>query len=129
QKCMGYPGTDRILAEGSDPGRRTRPDRWFYSRSARAMKLRGSRVRPLVSRARKICPWITDSDVSTLRSWADPEIIGAGLMAEMIEHDILENGKPRPIFDALCKLRRTQSTYARELGLSPAARSAEGARR
>jgi hypothetical protein len=121
---MPEPQIDALLAEAPPPEGKRRPDRWFYSRSARAMKLRGRRARPLVNRVKAKCPWIEDSDLPTLRGWADLEIVGSGLMAELIENGIVEDGKPRPILDALRKLRDTQLGYAKTLGLCPVARAA-----
>jgi hypothetical protein len=122
---MPKPTIESVLDEAPAPtSPRGRTDKWFYSRSARAMKLRGRRTRPLVTRIKAMCPWIEPSDIATLRSWADMEIIGAGLMAELIEGGLFEDGKPRAIIDTLRGIRTTQLRYAAELGLTPAARLA-----
>jgi hypothetical protein len=36
------------------------------------------------------CPWIEDSDLLTYDSWADLDLIGAGVTAEFIEGGMVE---------------------------------------
>jgi len=122
---MGDKPIEQVLAEAPRPDRHHRVDAWFYGRSARAMKLRSRRVRPLVKRTLDRCPWITQSDITTLRAWADLEILGAACMAELLETGVLDGKKqPKSLIDQLRRIRSTQLQYARELGLSPAARMA-----
>jgi phage terminase small subunit len=119
---MSDKAIEDVLVEAPFPDRHHRTDRWFYSRSARAVKLRSRRVRPMVKRIRDACPWIENSDLPTLRGYCDLELIGAALMADILENGVLQEGVPRPIIDAVMRVRRTQLGYASALGLSPAAR-------
>lgn len=101
---------------------RGRTDRWFWGRSARAMRLRSRRVKPMVKKILDKCAWIEQSDVSTVRAYVDLELLGAALMADFLEHGALKDGLPRPVIDKIIAIRRAQLTYASALGLTPAAR-------
>ena len=69
-------------------------------------------------------PWIDDADVPALRAWAELEIIGAGLFADITARGTLnDEGEPRRAVDDLRRIRQTQLVYSRELGLTPKSRA------
>ena len=97
----------------------------LYVRSAGGLKLRDEKTRRLVRRMRIAMPWLEDADEPTARGWAQIEI-----MADMA-HQVLRtigiiNGKgdPRRLLSEFRQLRQAQLAYARELGMTPAARMA-----
>jgi hypothetical protein len=121
---------EKILADHpfpeQDPNAKShghgRTDRWFWGRSARAMRLRSRRVKPMVKKILDNCPWIEQSDISTVRGFVDLELLGAALMADFLENGALKEGLPRPVIDKIIAIRRAQLTFASALGLTPAAR-------
>jgi hypothetical protein len=97
----------------------------LYVKSAGGLKLRDEKTRRLVRRMRIAMPWLEDADEPTARGWAQIEI-----MADMA-HQVLRtigiiNGKgdPRRLLSEFRQLRQAQLAYARELGMTPAARMA-----
>lgn len=97
----------------------------LYARSPSALQVRAERVRRLVVRMRKTMPWLEPSDTPAARAWAELEILGAHAFAELEKNGLLNaNGDPRRLFTDLLRLRQVQVTYARELGMTPAARVA-----
>jgi hypothetical protein len=86
------------------------------------MRLRSRRVKPMVKKILDKCPWIEQSDISTVRGFVDLELLGAAPMADFLEHGALKDGLPRPVIDKIIAIRHAQLTYASALGLTPAAR-------
>jgi hypothetical protein len=55
----------------------------LYVKSKNGLKLRDEPVRRLVRRMREALPWLQDSDMATCRDWAQLEILGAMIYAEL----------------------------------------------
>lgn len=69
-------------------------------------------------------PWLQDCDVPTCRAWAEIELLAS--RAYMILASVgISNGQGEPLrlLGDFRLLRQTQLSYARELRMTPAARS------
>lgn len=89
------------------------------------MKLRHRRIRRLVEKMRVTMIWLEPSDLPAARAWAELEILGANVFAELAANGVTNpQGEPRRLLTELRQLRQAQLAYARELGMTPAARMA-----
>ena len=97
----------------------------LYVRSASGLKLRDRKVQRLVRAMRGAMPWIEESDVPACRAWAQLEILSDQAFAIVRTIGILNReGEPRRLLTDVRQLRQAQLAYARELGMTPAARMA-----
>jgi hypothetical protein len=93
---MNKPKTQR---EG--PGRtteRTRPRAatGLYLKSADGLRIRHRKVRRLVQKMRILMPWLEPSDIPCARAWAELELLGANVFAELITNGVSnDQGEPR----------------------------------
>ncbi|HUY39801.1 MAG TPA: hypothetical protein VNF29_05060 [Candidatus Binataceae bacterium] len=70
-------------------------------------------------------PWLDDIDVPAARAWSQLEILADRAFAYLRALDIVNaKDEPRRLLDELRKLRLAQLGFARELGMTPAARMA-----
>lgn len=74
-------------------------------------------------------PWLHESDIPAARAWAQPEILADLAFSHLRKEGVLqatgENaGEPRRLLADFRSLRSVQIVYARELGMTPAARNA-----
>jgi len=104
----------------------------LYARSPGALEVRGRKVARLMRRLRVVAPWIEPSDESTARAYCELEIMGAQIFAALSKMDdavvrTSKDGKDlevRKLVDSHRTMKLAQLAYARELGLTPAARMA-----
>jgi hypothetical protein len=97
----------------------------LYVRSTNGLRLRDEKVRRLVRRMRQCMPWLEDADEPAARAWAQIEVLAD--MAHTILRTIgitSHGGEPRRLLTDFRQLRLAQLQYARELGMTPAARLA-----
>jgi hypothetical protein len=95
----------------------------LYVRSANGIKLRDRKVSRLVQKMRAAMHWLELSDFPTCRAWAELEILAGEVYAALRTMGVLNaKGEGRRLLDDYRKLRQTQAVYARELGMTPAAR-------
>jgi phage terminase small subunit len=86
---------------------------------------RDQAVRRLSRRARTLLPWIEDADASAVRAWAELEVLAREAYAKLREQGILNDaGEPRALTDVYQRLRKSQLAFEKELGMTPAARTA-----
>ncbi len=72
-----------------------------------------------------VMPWLERSDIPCARTWAELEILGANVFAELMATGLTNSeGEPRRLLTELRQLRQTQLAYERELGMTPAAKVA-----
>jgi hypothetical protein len=96
-----------------------------YVKSANGLRLRHRKVRRLVEKMKAVMAWLEPSDVPAARAWAELEILGAIIFAELITNGIGNaDGEPRRLLTEFRQLRQVQLAYERELGMTPAARMA-----
>jgi len=96
-----------------------------YIKSPNGLKLRDERVRRLVRRVRNVMPWLEDADVAALRAWAQFEILADQCHAYIRRVGVFnEKGNIRDALAHFRLLRSAPLAYARELGMTPAARMA-----
>jgi len=113
---------DQEVANGQ---RRRHARTGLYVKSASGMRVRDRRVRRLVERMRTEMPWLEASDLPACRAWAELEILGAHAFSELLGAGLLNGeGEPRRLLSDFRQLRQVQLAYARELGMTPAARIA-----
>jgi phage terminase small subunit len=104
----------------------------LYARSPGALEIRGRKVARLMRRLRVVAPWIEPSDESTARAYCELEIMGAQIFAALSKMGdavvrTSKDGKDlevRKLVDSHRTMKLAQLAYARELGLTPAARMA-----
>lgn len=97
----------------------------LYLKSGDGLRLRHRKVRRLVEKMLAVMPWIERSDIPCARAWAELEILGANVFAELMANGVSNSeGEPRRLLTELRQLRQTQLAFARELGMTPAARVA-----
>jgi Phage terminase, small subunit len=104
----------------------------LYARSPGALEIRGRKVARLMRRLRVVAPWIEPSDESTARAYCELEIMGAQIFAALSKMGdaVVRNSKDgkdlevRKLVDSHRTMKLAQLAYARELGLTPAARMA-----
>jgi hypothetical protein len=69
--------------------------------------------------------WLEPSDLPTCRAWAELEFLAGQVYAVLRTLGVVNpKGEGRRLLDDYRKLRQTQAVYARELGMTPAARMA-----
>jgi hypothetical protein len=56
----------------------------LYMKSSDALRLRHRKVRRLVQKMRTVTPWLELSDIPCARAWAEIEILGANIFAELM---------------------------------------------
>ena len=118
---MDQPKDEREQSERARPHSAT----GLYVKSGDGLRLRHRRVRRLVQKMLTVMPWIEPSDIPSARAWAELEILGANVFAELIANGVTNReGEQRRLLTELRQLRQVQLAYARELGMTPAARMA-----
>jgi hypothetical protein len=69
--------------------------------------------------------WLVPSDLPACRSWAELELLGARVFADLERNGVTNaQGEPRRLLGDLRQLRQVQLAYERELGMTPASRLA-----
>jgi hypothetical protein len=97
----------------------------IYVKSRNGRKLRDLTVRRLTQKMRAAMPWLESADLPVCRSWAELEVLSTRIYAELRERGLLNStGEARRLVDTYRTLRHTQLGFARELGMTPAARIA-----
>ena len=97
----------------------------LYVKAPSGMRVRHRKTRRLVEKMRTQMPWLEPSDLPACRAWAELEILGANAFSELLGSGLLNaEGEPRRLLTDLRQLRQVQLAYARELGMTPAARMA-----
>src|SRR5262249_54544890 len=102
----------------------------LYVKSKNGKQLRHERVRRLVNKMQAACPWVAESDLPAARAWAEMEILAGQVywalkMAGPINYQrgaVDGDLRARRLLEDFRLLRQSQLVYARELGLTPAAR-------
>jgi hypothetical protein len=113
------------MNQTSSPGGRAKTG--LYVRSASGLKLRDRKVQRLVRAMRVAMPWLEEADIPTCRAWAQLEILSDIAYAMLTRIGIISNNiacEPRRLLTDFRQLRQAQLAYARELGMTPAARMA-----
>ena len=68
-------------------------------------------------------PWLKDSDVPVCRAWAELEVLSARIYAELRDNGFLNpEGDARRLLNDYRGLRKTQLSFAMQLGMTPVAR-------
>jgi hypothetical protein len=98
-------------------------DTGLYVKSRNGLRLRDLNVRRLVRRMRVAMPWLKDSDVPVCRAWAELEVLSARIYAELRDNGFLNpEGDARRLLNDYRGLRKTQLSFAMQLGMTPVAR-------
>jgi hypothetical protein len=97
----------------------------LYAKSESALRIRAERVRRIVNRVRREMPWLADSDVPALKSWAELEILSATTFAWLTKMNVINSeGEPRRLLAEHRQMKLAALAYAKELGLTPLTRAA-----
>jgi hypothetical protein len=99
----------------------------LWVRSSNGIKLRSRKVRGLVARMHAAMPWLMPSDEPTCRHWAELEILGSNLFADLVQRgELNDDGDPRRVLTEYRQLRQAQLKLEDALGMTPSSRSALG---
>jgi phage terminase small subunit len=97
----------------------------LFVKSKNGGKFRELTVRRLTQKMRARMPWLEDSDLPVYRAWAKLEVLSTRLYAELRERGLINSkGESRQLLNHDRTMRQTQLGFARELGMTPAARIA-----
>lgn len=95
----------------------------MYVKAENGLRLRSRKVRRLVTKMRLAMPWVDDADLPAARAWAELEIIGSHVFADLITKGVTTaSGDPRRLLSEFRMLRAAQLRYEEALGMTPAAR-------
>jgi len=109
----GPPGNQHALTHG------------LFVKSSTGVRLRSRPVQRLVRQMQDMMPWLKQSDLPAVRSWAQLEYLGAKVYADLMQRGfLLESGEPRKLLSEFRQLKLAQLAYERDLGLTPATRAA-----
>jgi len=119
--------------QGGQPGNGNAVQHGVYARTGTGLQRRDKRVRRLVAKVLAAIPAFEPSDIPVLKAWAELEILAASAFLSLSDRDEAgraritdADGKPRELLTVYRQIRQTQLPFARELGLTPAARRALG---
>lgn len=74
---------------------------------------------------KKEMPWLQPSDTPAMKSWAELEVLSATVFAWLLRMNVINaDGEPRRLLSEHRQLKIAQLAFARELGMTPAARMA-----
>ncbi len=123
----GQKGT-LTLKSGAKVGTVPPSSHGLYVKSPNGLRLRYRRVRRLVRKMFNNMPWLQESDEPSARAWAELEILGSRMFAELETAGFLSTttNEPRRLVTEYRQLRQAQITHARELGMTPSSRAALG---
>jgi hypothetical protein len=103
----------------------------LYVRARPGLKLRDKKVERLVRKMRNVMSWLEPCDLPACRAWAEMEYLCGQVYAVLASTGVFTQGgeehpkiATRRLLDDYRKLRQTQAVFARELGMTPAARMA-----
>jgi hypothetical protein len=97
----------------------------LYVRARPGLRLRDKKVERLVRKMRTAMYWLESADLPACRAWAELEYLSGQVYAVLRAMGVQNSqGESRRLLDDYRKLRQTQAVYARELGMTPAARMA-----
>lgn len=97
----------------------------LYVKAAAGLKLRDRKVSRLVRKMRDTMPWLEAEDLPAARAWAELEYLSGQVYAILRLGTVVSaNGEGKRLLDDYRKLRQAQLAFARELGMTPAARMA-----
>jgi hypothetical protein len=95
----------------------------LYVKSPDGLRLRWRRVQRLVRKMQIAMPWVSPVDLPAMRAWAEMEILGSNIFAELHLNGVTtSSGEPRRLLGELRMLRTAQLAYERDLGMTPSAR-------
>lgn len=97
----------------------------LYVKSPNGLKLRDRRVQRLVRKMTVAMPWLEPTDIPACRAWAEFEVLAGQVYAALRAMGVVNaKGEGRRLLHDYRLLRQAQAIFARELGLTPAARMA-----
>ena len=117
-------------ARGGQPGNQNTVKHGLYTRDKNALKLRARAVRRLVAKAYDLCPWLTPTDWSTVQAWAETVKLKAVCFVALERTNPYreDNGDlvGRRLLQDYMRLGSLELAFAKEIGLTPAARVSMG---
>lgn len=107
------------------PAPTTRARTGLYVKASPGLRLRDRKVTRLVRKMRAALPALQDCDMPACRAWAQFEYLAEQVYAILRTGAVVNaKGEGKRLLDDYRKLRQAQLLFARELGLTPAARRA-----
>src|ERR1700719_2401474 len=95
---------DTPLSEFSDLVPHPRPSQAIVAKKKR----RDQRMRGIMNSVKRRMPWLEDSDMPTLRSWAELESVSRELYDRLRSEGVArDDGEPRATLDAFRKIKTT----------------------
>jgi hypothetical protein len=97
----------------------------LYVRALPGLRLRDKRVERLARKVRNAMPWLEPADFPAVRAWAELEYLSGQVYATLRAMGVINrDSEPRRLLSEFRQLRQAQLAFARELGMTPAARIA-----
>src|SRR5713226_8013436 len=97
----------------------------LYVRARPGLKLRDKKVERLARKMRGVMRWLEPSDMPACRAWAEMEYLAGQVYAVLRGAGVFnQKGEARRLLTDYRQLRQAQLGFARELGMTPAARMA-----
>jgi hypothetical protein len=97
----------------------------LYVRASAGIKLRDRLTTRLVRKMFVAMPWLEEEDRPAARAWAQFEYLSGQVYAVLRAGSVVNAaGEGKRLLDDYRKLRLAQAVFARELGMTPAARMA-----
>jgi hypothetical protein len=79
----------------------------------------------LARKVRAVMPWLEPADFPAVRAWSELEYLSGQVYATLRAMGVINrDSEPRRLLSEFRQLRQAQLAYARELGMTPAARMA-----
>ena len=114
-----------MSADGNSPTTGRRASTGLYVRARPGLKLRDKKVERLARKMRAVMPWLEPSDMPACRAWAEMEYLAGQVYAVLRAGGVFnQKGEARRLLTDYRQLRQAQLGFARELGMTPAARMA-----
>jgi phage terminase small subunit len=95
-------------------------------RSTPAKARKDQVVARLCRRVFRVCDYLKEADRPAVRAWAELEVLAGMAYAKLRDEGLLRDdgsGEAKTLVDVFQRLRKTQLSFAREIGLTPRARA------
>jgi hypothetical protein len=108
---------------GAPSGNQNAATTGLYIRTPAGLRQRDKRVERLARRMRLAMPWLEEADGPACRAWAELEVLAQTVYLELRNKGVLnEQGEAKRLLDDYRKLRQTQISFSRSLGMTPEGR-------
>lgn len=114
----------RLYSAPAQAGQQPMSGLWAKSKSVLAVRERA--VRHMITKARRVMPFLQDCDLPALRGYCELEVVTASIFADIVENGAFQKKQPdevRRVVNEFRKLRLAMLSYENALGMTPVARA------